>query len=160
MRCNGFSFIYNDFFPKDKDFMSRTEALFLTNAQEEYLSWLLTPENARTPATKKAWAEEHEVHINTLGTWEKKKNFIERWSIGVKGLAESPERTQSLLDALYIKGVSGDTKSAELYLKATGFLQQAQTVNIKTESSVKDLSDAELQAMIVEITQQKIKNKE
>jgi hypothetical protein len=47
-----------------------------------------------------------------------------------------------------------------LYLKATGFLQQAQTVNIKTESSVKDLSDAELQAMIVEITQQKIKNKE
>jgi hypothetical protein len=91
---------------------------------------------------------------------KRKKISLSVGPFGVKGLAESPERTQSLLDALYIKGVSGDTKSAELYLKATGFLQQAQTVNIKTESSVKDLSDAELQAMIVEITQQKIKNKE
>lgn len=140
--------------------MSRTEALFLTNAQEEYLSWLLTPENARVPSSKKAWAEEHEVHINTLGTWEKKKNFIERWELGVKGLAQSPERTQALLDALYIKGISGDVKSAELYLRATSQMPNAaQQINIKSESSVKDLSDEELQSMILEISQQRSKSK-
>lgn len=141
--------------------MARTEALFLTNAQEEYLSWLLTPENARVPSSKKAWAEEHGVHFNTLGTWEKKKQFIERWELGVKGMAQSPERTQALLDALYIKGISGDTKSAELYLRATNQMPNAtQNVNIKTESSVKDLSDEELQSMILEISQQRTKIKE
>jgi hypothetical protein len=49
--------------------------------------------------------------------------------------------------------VSGDTKSAELYLKATGYMQQSQTLNIKTETSVRDLSDADLQAAILEISQ-------
>ena len=90
--------------------------------------------------------------ITHFGTWEKNKIFKERWELGVKGMAQSPERTQALLDALYVKGVAGDHKSAELYLKATGFMQQVQTVNVNT-SSVKELSDDELHAMIIEITQ-------
>lgn len=95
------------------------------------------------------------------GTWEKKKQFIERWELGVRGMAQSPERTQALLDALYIKGISGDTKSAELYLRATNQMPNAtQNVNIKTESSVKDLTDEELQSMILEISQQRTKFKE
>ncbi|NBW08701.1 MAG: hypothetical protein EBR82_11825 [Caulobacteraceae bacterium] len=110
------------------------------------------------PKTKKDWAELHDVHYNTLGVWEKNKVFKERWELGVKGMAQSPERTQALLDALYTKGVSGDVKSAELYLKATGFMQQIQTVNINNTSSVKELSDDELQAMILEISQKKQPN--
>lgn len=137
--------------------MARTESLFLSQEQEAYLAWLLTPEDSRKPATKKAWAEEHEVHFNTVLNWEKKKQFIERWKLGVEGLSQSPERTQKLLDALYVKGISGDTKSAELYLKATGYMQQSQTLNIKTETSVKDLSDADLQAAILEITEKQTK---
>jgi len=70
-------------------------------------------------------------------------------------MAQSPERTQSLLDALYAKGVSGDVRSAELYLKATGFMQQIQTINVNNTSSVKELSDEELQAMILELSQKK-----
>ena len=35
--------------------MARTERLFLTQEQEEYLAWLLTPEDSRIPSTKKAW---------------------------------------------------------------------------------------------------------
>lgn len=137
--------------------MARTESLFLSQEQEAYLAWLLTPEDSRTPATKKAWAEEHAVHFNTVLNWEKKKQFIERWKLGVEGMSQSPERTQKLLDALYVKGISGDTKSAELYLKATGYMQQSQTLNIKTETSVKDLSDADLQAAILEITEKQNK---
>jgi len=134
--------------------MSRSARLFLSETQEAYLAWLLTPEDTRTPGTKKEWAELNDVHYNTLGVWEKNKIFKERWELGVKGMAQSPERTQALLDALYAKGISGDVKSAELYLKATGQMQQAQTVNINT-SSVKELTDEELQAMIIEITQKK-----
>jgi hypothetical protein len=137
--------------------MARTESLFLTQEQESYLAWLLTPEDSRTPATKKAWAEEHNIHHNTVLNWEKKKSFTERWKLGVEGLSQSPERTQKLLDAIYVKGISGDTKSAELYLKATGYIQQSQTLNIKTETSVKELTDAELQAAILEITQNQTK---
>lgn len=135
--------------------MSKTARLFLTEVQEAYLTWLLTPEDTRTPKTKKEWAEQHDVHYNTLGVWEKNKVFKERWDLGVKGMAQSPERTQALLDALYVKGVAGDVKSAELYLKATGFMQQVSTINVNNTSSVKELTDEELQSMILEISQKK-----
>lgn len=135
--------------------MSKSPKLFLTETQEAYLAWLLTPEDSRAPKTKKDWAELHNLHYNTLGVWEKNKVFKERWDLGVKGMAQSPERTQALLDALYLKGVSGDVKSAELYLKATGFMQQVQTVNINNTSSVKELSDDDLHSMIMEISQKK-----
>lgn len=135
--------------------MSKTPRLFLTETQELYLAWLLTPEDTRAPKTKKEWAEQHDVHYNTLGVWEKNKVFKERWELGVKGMAQSPERTQALLDALYIKGVAGDHKAAELYLKATGFMQQTQTINLNNTSSVKELTDEELQSMILEISQKK-----
>ena len=139
--------------------MARTERLFLTQEQEEYLAWLLTPEDSRTPSTKKAWAEEHGIRYNTLGQWEKKKNFAERWKLGVEGMSQSPERTQKLLDALYAKGIAGDVRSAELYLKATGQMQNVSTVNVKNES-VKDLSDDELQALIVEMSNNALKSKQ
>ena len=114
--------------------MSKTGRLFLTETQEQYLEWLLQPADSRTPKTKKEWSEQHDVHYNTVGQWEKNKNFQERWNLGVKGLTQSPERAQALLDALFIKGIAGDTKSAELYLKATGQMPNAaQQINIKSE---------------------------
>lgn len=126
------------------------EPLLLTQEQEEYLSWLLTPELQRTPSTKKEWAAQHDLHHNTMANWEKKKNFIERWRMGIEGLNQSPERTQRLLDALYDKGLDGDVRSAELYLKATGNMPN-QTVNIKNETTVKEMSDEDLERMILEL---------
>jgi len=55
------------------------------------------------------------------------------------------------LDALYIKGIAGDTKSAELYLKATNQMPNASTVNINNTTSVKDLTDSELASLIMEL---------
>ena len=46
--------------------MAKTPRLFLSEQQEEYLEWLLQPADSRNPKTKKDWAEEHAVHINTL----------------------------------------------------------------------------------------------
>lgn len=133
--------------------MPSTERLLLTRDQELYLEWLVLPEHERVPLTKKEWAEQHGYHANTLGTWEKKKHFIERWKLGVEGLAQSPDRTQKLLDALYNKGLDGDTKSAELYLKATGNLKIQSQVDIRNTTSVKDVSDEELEKMILELSQ-------
>jgi len=136
--------------------MSKTSRLFLTETQEKYLEWLLQPVDSRNPKTKKDWAEQHNLHYNTLGVWEKNKNFQERWNLGVKGLAQSPERAQALLDALFIKGIAGDTKSAELYLKATNQMPNAaQQINIKSETSIKELTDDELHSMILELSQKK-----
>ena len=129
--------------------------LLLNADQESYLAWLLTPEDSRTPATKKDYAEQNGTHYNTLLSWEKKKPFQERWKLGIEGLAQSPDRTQKLLDALYIKALSGDVRSAELYLRATGFLQQSSTLNIKSETSVKSLSDDELQDLILQLSANK-----
>ena len=126
------------------------ESLLLTQEQEEYLAWLLTPELQRVPATKKAWAEAHGMHQNSPLNWEKKKAFVERWRLGIEGLNQSPERTQRLLDALYDQGLGGDVRSAELYLKATGNMPN-QTLNVKNETSVKDLSDEDLERMILEL---------
>lgn len=125
--------------------------LLLSNEQEEYLAWLLTPEDQRQPSTKKDWALAHDMHVNTLGQWEKKKNFKERWQLGVEALNQSPERTQKLLEALYIKGISGDTKSAELYLKATGNMPN-QTVNVRSETSVRDLPQEDLENLLMELS--------
>lgn len=127
------------------------EKLLLSQKQEKYLEWLLTPEINREPQTKKAFAESIDVFPSALFAWEKKKTFIERWKMGIEGMNQSPERTQRLLDAIYDKGMSGDTKSAELYLKATGNMPNSSTLNIKTESVVRDISDDDLEKMIVEL---------
>ncbi len=57
------------------------------------------------------------------------------------------------------KGIAGDVRSAELYLKATGQMASQQNINIKTETSVKELSDEELQTLIIEMSKNKINNK-
>lgn len=128
------------------------ESLLLTQAQESYVAWLLVSEDQRQPATKKAFAETLGVTTQTLAYWEKKKAFVERWKLGVEGLNQSPERTQRLLEALYVKGVSGDVKSAELYLKATGNMPNSATLNVRSETVVRDISDDDLEKMILELS--------
>jgi len=52
--------------------MAKTPRLFLTEIQEQYLAWLLTPEDSRNPKTKTAFAEMHDIHLNTLRSVGKK----------------------------------------------------------------------------------------
>lgn len=131
------------------------EKILLTQEQEKYLTWLLLPEIERQPKYKHEYASSVGVVENTLRYWEKKKAFIERWRLGVEGLAQSPDRTRALLDAIYQKGLDGDTKSAELYLKATGTLTNSQSLTIKNEQSIKDITDDELSSMILELTEKR-----
>lgn len=125
----------------------------LTRVQLEYLEWLCLPEPLRIPDTKKEWAEEHKLTAQTLNNWEKIPEFRVQWEDAIKNMAVSPERTQMLLDSLYKRGINGDTKSAELYLKATNQMPNPkQEINIKTEK-VSEISDSELEALIAEYAQ-------
>ena len=56
--------------------MANRESLLLTQEQEKFLLWLITPEDSREPSTKKAYAEQNGIVVGTLAYWEKKKPFL------------------------------------------------------------------------------------
>ena len=121
--------------------------------QERYLQWLMVPEGHRVPATQTAIAAELGVDPSTVRRWEKKPAFQAEWRKRVEEQQNSPERTQRLLDALYEKGLNGDTRSAQLYLQATNRLAPTQ-VQISSTTSVSELSDEDLDKLIVTLASQ------
>lgn len=121
--------------------------------QERYLQWLMVPEGHRTPPTQQAIAAEIGVDASTVRRWEKKPAFQAEWRKRVDELQNSPERTQRLLDALYEKGLNGDTRSAQLYLQATNRLAPTQ-VQISSTTNVAEISDEDLDKLIVSLASQ------
>ena len=87
------------------------------------------------------------VDITTLRRWEKRPVFKQSWQKQVDEVQGSPERTQVLLDTLYEKAISGDVKSAQLYLQATNRMAPP-TVEVRSEKRVAELSDADLDELI------------
>lgn len=124
--------------------------LSLTPKQEEYLAWLLLAPAVRDPKHKEKMAEQLGVHISTLRDWQKKDVFLAKWRESVDHIQNSPERSQRLLDALYEKGVAGDSNSAKLWLQATNQMLPP-TVTVQSGKKTADLSDEELDGLIAEI---------
>lgn len=123
--------------------------------QEQYLEWLVTPSSERIPRTQTEFAKLVGVDPTTLRRWEKKDWFKKQWDAKVSEIQGSPERTQRLLDTLYAKALEGDNKAAQLYLQATNRLLPTQTVINTNKAS--DLSDDELDALIVSIAEHQAK---
>ena len=132
--------------------MKQNEEMTLTAPQEKYLDWLCTAPSERVPASKNKYALENTVDISTMRRWEKKDIFRSRWKTQVDDIQGSPERTQKLLDNLYNKALEGDTKSAELYLKATNRMAPP-SVTISSNKKTVDLSDAELDSLIAAVAE-------
>ena len=132
--------------------MKQNEEMTLTAPQEKYLDWLCTAPAERVPASKNKYALENTVDISTMRRWEKKDIFRSRWKTQVDDIQGSPERTQKLLDNLYNKALEGDTKSAELYLKATNRMAPP-SVTISSNKKTVDLTDAELDSLIATIAE-------
>lgn len=124
--------------------------------QEQYLDWLVTPSSERIPATQQAFAKQIGVDPTTLRRWEKKAQFKSEWDRRVTEIQGSPERTQKLLDSLYTKALGGDNKAAQLYLQATNRLLPPTTV-INTAAKAAELSDEELDALILNIAEHQSK---
>ena len=132
--------------------MKQNEELILSAPQQRYLDWLCTAPSERVPASKAKYAIEHVVDISTLRRWEKKEVFRSQWKQQVDEVQGSPERTQRLLDNLYNKALEGDTKSAELYLKATNRMAPP-SVTISSNKKATELTDAELDSLIAAVAE-------
>ena len=115
--------------------------------QEAYIVWLCTPPSERVPSSKEKYAESIEVNVTTLRRWEKKDVFRKKWQEKVDDIQGSPERSQRLLDTLYNAALGGDIKAAQLYLQATNRMAPP-SVTVKSETTVAQLSDKELDALI------------
>lgn len=132
--------------------MKQNEELTLSAPQQRYLDWLCTAPSERVPASKAKYAIEHVVDISTLRRWEKKEVFRSQWKQQVDEVQGSPERTQRLLDNLYNKALEGDTKSAELYLKATNRMAPP-SVTISSNKKATELTDSELDSLIAAVAE-------
>lgn len=132
--------------------MKQNEELTLTVPQQAYLDWLCTAPSERVPASKNKYSVERSVDLTTMRRWEKKDVFLTQWKANVENIQGSPERTQRLLDNLYNKALEGDTKSAELYLKATNRMAPP-SVTISSNKKTVDLTDAELDSLIATIAE-------
>lgn len=115
--------------------------------QEAYVVWLCTPPSERDPSSKEKYAESIGVNVTTLRRWEKKDVFRKKWQEKVDDIQGSPERSQRLLDTLYNAALGGDIKAAQLYLQATNRMAPP-SVTVKSETSVAQLSDKDLDALI------------
>ena len=138
-----------------KNELSADNTQLMDARQEQYLEWLVTPANERTPLTQLEFARQLGVDPTTLRRWEKKDWFKRQWDARVNEIQGSPERTQRLLDSLYAKAIEGDNKAAQLYLQATNRLLPPQTIVNTNKAS--DLSDEELDALIVSIAEHQAK---
>jgi hypothetical protein len=130
-----------------------SETQMLDARQEQYLNWLLCPPHERIPSSQLKYCEQHNVDPTTVRRWQKKPHFIKEWDRRVEELQGSPERTQRILDALYDKGVGGDVRAAKLYLEATNRLAPQQTTSSASNKGMADLSDDELDELIVKMAE-------
>ena len=111
-----------------------------------YVEWFGLPQSERLPKTSKEWAVEFDVPERTLTSWRKATWFRERLAYLYDQINVSPDRLQQVMDAMHTAAVTGNTKAAELYLRAAEVIAPKQVL-VKAQS-VDELSDRELQAAL------------
>tara|TARA_R100000908_G_C3613799_1_gene62680 strand:- start:2 stop:448 length:447 start_codon:yes stop_codon:yes gene_type:complete len=108
----------------------------------EFLDWLLS--DVREPATQKEWCAERELNDRTVRRWKADSRFVREWDRRAAELNVHPERTQSVVDALYRQAANGDVKAAALYLQYIDKFTPKRRVLVDDERSASGLSDEEL----------------
>lgn len=113
----------------------------LTALQLEYVDWRAQPQQVR--GTKQAWADEHGVHVRTLGSWENQPWFRPALERRLAELNVEPDRIQVILDALWKEAKGGDVQAAREYLRAIEDFRPPKPA--LEDASVASLSDEELE---------------
>lgn len=111
------------------------------------MDWLCTAPVERVPSSKAKYATEHATTTQTLRNWEKSPAFRDAWKSRVDAVAGSPEKTHDMLEMMYQRGMAGDAKWADLWLRATGRMQPA-PLKVESVKSTAELTDSELMALI------------
>ena len=115
----------------------------------EFLDWLLS--EVREPATQKEWGAERELNDRTVRRWKADPRFVREWDRRAAELNVHPERTQSVVDALYRQASQGDVKAAALYLQYIDKFTPKRRVMVDDQRDASGLSDNELAAELEEL---------
>ena len=110
----------------------------------EFLDWLLS--DVREPATQKEWCAERGLNDRTVRRWKADSRFTREWDRRAAELNVHPERTQSVVDALYRQAAQGDVKAAALYLQYIDKFTPKRRVLVDDDRSATGMSDEELAA--------------
>lgn len=120
----------------------------LSEIQEEYLQWLLTPSGLRVPADKKAFAEYANVSRQALYRWEKlpffRRAFSEaQRSLGISWFADVTSTVKAIID--------DPGSSARDVIGAARLLLPLLTVEDKSVAEDDQLDDDEIMDMALKI---------
>ena len=115
----------------------------------EFLDWLLSED--RVPATQKEWAADRGLHERPVRRWKADPRFTREWDRRAAELNVHPERTQSVVDALYKQAAQGDVKAATLYLQYIDKYTPKRRVLVDDERHASGMSDVELAAELEDL---------
>lgn len=117
----------------------------------EFLDWLLS--DPRIPATQYEWAEEHDMHPDSLTRIKRDPRFIKEWEKRAAEKNISVDRVQRVVDALFQQAtIGGDVKAAQLYLQYIDRFTPKSRVVIE-DRTLSDMSDEELAREVAELTE-------
>ena len=103
------------------------------------------------PATQKEWAADRGLHERTVRRWKADPRFTREWDRRAAELNVHPERTQSVVDALYKQAAQGDVKAATLYLQYIDKYTPKRRVLVDDERHASGMSDVELAAELEDL---------
>ena len=115
----------------------------------EFLDWMLSED--REPGTQKEWAAVHGLNERTVRRWKSDPRFIREWDRRAAELNVHPERTQTVVDALYKQAATGDVKAATLYLQYIDKFTPKRRVLVDDERHASGMSDVELAAELEDL---------
>lgn len=115
----------------------------MPDSWKELLDWLLQG-SERDPKHQYEWADDHGIHVDSLRRIKRDPRFVREWDRRAAELNISPERTQSVVDALYQQAAAGDVKAASLYLQYIDRFTPKRKVVVDDDRETAGLSDHEL----------------
>ena len=113
----------------------------------------------RDPKHQYEWADLNGVHEDSLRRIKRDPRFMKEWDRRAAELNIHPERTQTVIDALFAQAADGDVKAASLYLQYIEKFtpKRRLVVEDKDASSLSDLELAEeLEALVAEFKPEEV----
>ncbi len=98
----------------------------------------------REPKTQREWAADHGIHEDSVRRIKRDQRFVREWDRRSAELNVHPERTQAVVDALFVAAAAGDVKAASLYLQYVEKFTPKRRVVVDDERLAASLSDEEL----------------
>ena len=114
---------------------------------KDLLDWLLQGPQ-RDPKHQYEWANLNDVHEDSLRRIKRDPRFMKEWDRRAAELNIHPERTQTVIDALFAQASDGDVKAASLYLQYIEKFTPKRKVVVEDERDVESFSDDELASLL------------